>query len=194
MIERSRSGPVTAEQMFARQALRAELVPGWIDALRLKPGGRVLDVGSGPGFVSFMLADHVGPSGLVYAIDRSADFLDYLAVRQNERKIAHIRPIVADAATFDLADLPMDAALIAMVLHHTGEPAGILRNIARLLAPGSRLVIGEFHPEGPCEVGAARERRLPPETVRAWCEGAGLQTIDERRQTPEHYMMVTERV
>ncbi len=185
--------PVTAEQMFARQALRAELVPEWIDALRLKPGDRVLDIGSGPGFVSFILAERVGPSGLVYAVDKSADFLAYLGEMQDQRGIANIRRIVADAATVELTDLPIDAALIAMVLHHTGDPAGILTNAARFLAPGSVVVIGEFHPEGPCEIGVARDRRLSPETIRAWCEDAGLRVIEIRRQTPEHYMLVAER-
>jgi len=194
MTDPSRNTPVTAEQMFARQALRAELVPDWVEALQLNPGARVLDVGSGPGFVSFILADRVGPSGLVYAVDRSADFLAYLAARQDERGIDHIRPIVADAATFDLTDLPMDSALIAMVLHHTADPAGILRNVARFLAPGGRLVIAEFHPEGPCEIGAARERRLSPDTVRAWCDDAGFSTVEVRRQTPEHYMLVAGRL
>ncbi|HTP81391.1 MAG TPA: methyltransferase domain-containing protein, partial [Alphaproteobacteria bacterium] len=122
---------VSWEQVYARQALRAELVPGWIDALRLEPGGRVLEIGAGPGFVSFALAERVGAEGLVYALDRSSAALEYLERLKAERGIAHIRTIVADAATWDGAGCQADSALVTMVLHHTDDPAGILANVAR---------------------------------------------------------------
>src|SRR6516225_10550765 len=59
------------DEVYARQASRAALIPDWLNALQLKPGDRVLEIGAGPGFVSFALADRVGPTGVVYALDRS---------------------------------------------------------------------------------------------------------------------------
>ena len=87
------------DEVYARQANRAALIPDWLNALRLKPGDRVLEIGAGPGFVSFALADRVGPTGVVYALDRSAEALAHLERRQRERGIRHIQRIVADAAT-----------------------------------------------------------------------------------------------
>jgi ubiquinone/menaquinone biosynthesis C-methylase UbiE len=181
------------DEVFARQVKRAGLMNEWMDALRLKPGDRVLDVGAGPGFVSLALADRVGPTGLVYALDRSADALTHLARLQRQRGVSQIQRIVADAAAFRPADLRPDAALITMVLHHADDPIAALHNVALCVPPGAPVVIGEFHPEGPGATGPPREERLAPETVQGWCAEAGLTVLDYRRQTPEHYMLVARR-
>jgi ubiquinone/menaquinone biosynthesis C-methylase UbiE len=184
---------LTWDQVYARQATRAELVGAWVDALRLKSGDRVLDVGAGPGFVSFALAERVGPTGIVYALDRSADALAYLKRLQNERGIAQIQGIVVDVAVLEPTAVQADAALITMVLHHADDPAGILRNVARCIPCGAQAVIGEFHPEGPCTTGPPRAHRLAPETVQDWCAQAGLTVVGQHRQTPEHYMLTAQR-
>ena len=60
---------LTWDEVYARQMQRAELVAEWMDALQLAAGGRVLEVGSGPGYVSLRLAERVGSVGVVYAVD-----------------------------------------------------------------------------------------------------------------------------
>ena len=181
------------DEVYARQVKRAPLVGDWIGALRLTAGDHVLDVGSGPGFVSLALADQVGPTGLVYAVDPAAEAIAYLERLAKERGISNIKAIVADAAKLALASAPIEAALISMVLHHCDDPAGIIRNVARLLSPGRLAVIAEFHPDGPCEQGPPRDHRLAPHQVRMWCETGGFRVTGERRQTPEHYMLLVQR-
>jgi ubiquinone/menaquinone biosynthesis C-methylase UbiE len=181
------------DEVYARQAKRADLAGEWLDALGLGPGDRVLEIGAGPGYMSLILAERVGRDGAVYAVDRSAAALDYLRCLQEDRGIRQIRRIVADAAALAPADLRPNSALITMVLHHADDPAGILRRVARLLPAGSLAVIGEFDPEGPGEVGAPRAHRLAPAQVRAWCEDAGFSVLDHRQQTPEHYMLLVRR-
>ncbi len=184
---------VTWEEVYARQGQRGGLVGDWLDALQLRAGDIVLDVGAGPGFVSFLLAERVGPSGIVYAIDPKADALDYLQRLQRDRGVSNIRSVVADAANVDLDGLHADAALISMVLHHTDDPAGIMRNIARLLKVGGRAVIAEFNPDGPCDHGPPRQERLTSRQIQSWCEAAGFVTLEVKQQTPEHYMLVLQR-
>jgi ubiquinone/menaquinone biosynthesis C-methylase UbiE len=184
---------LTWEQVYARQATRAGLIDAWLDALRLKSGDRVLEVGAGPGFVSFALAERVGPTGTVYALDRSADALAYLKRLQGERGIGQIQGIIADAAMLDPTSVQADAALITMVLHHADDPAGILRNVAGCIPRGGPVVISEFHPEGSCTGGPPREHRLAPERVQDWCAQAGLTAVGQRQQTPEHYMLTAQR-
>jgi ubiquinone/menaquinone biosynthesis C-methylase UbiE len=181
------------DEVYARQAKRADLLPSWLEALQLKQGGRVLDVGAGPGYVSLVLAERVGQAGLVIAIERSPEALAYLERLQTERGISQIRRIVADAATLERAEPGADSALITLVLHHAEDAAGIVRNVYRLLAPEARAVIAEFHPEGPCRLGAPQAHRLQPEQVQAWCESAGFAVLSYDRQTPEHYMFVVQR-
>ena len=184
---------LTWDEVYVRQKQRAFLAADWMDALLLKSGNRVLDVGAGPGFVSFLLAERVGPTGLIYAVDPSAEALAYLKRLQMQQSIANIITIVADVAKLTLPGAQLDAALIAMVLHHTADPSGIIHNVTRLLKPGGRGVIAEFHPDGPCEHGPPRDHRLASRQLQAWCDAAGLLMLDERRQSPEHYMMVMKR-
>ena len=181
------------DEVYERQTLRADLVSDWIEALRLKPGDRVLEIGAGPGFVTFLLAERVGHTGTVYALDRSADALAYLERLQTERGVGQIRRIAVDAAALEPASVQVGSALIAMVLHHADDPAGILRNVARCVPPGAPVVIGEFHPEGPCPSGPPREHRLAPEMIQEWCEQAGLTVVSYQRQTPEHYVLLAQR-
>ena len=185
---------LTWDEVYARQVNRADLVGEWMDALHLKLGNRVLEIGAGPGYVSLVLADRVGPAGVIYAVDRSAEALAHLEFLQKERGITHIRRLVADAAALELANLRPDLALITMVLHHAEDPAGILRSVARLLSPGALAVVAEFHPDGPCEQGPPRSHRLTSEQVQTWCKAAGFLTLSERRQTPEHYMLLVQRI
>jgi ubiquinone/menaquinone biosynthesis C-methylase UbiE len=184
---------LTWDEVYARQVKRASLVSDWMEALHLKTGDRVLEIGSGPGYVSLVLADRVGPTGVVYSIDRSAEALAYLEQLQKKRGVSNIQRLAADAATLELADHRIDSALISMVLHHADDPPGILRNVARLLGPGRLAVVAEFHPDGPCDDGPPPQHRLTPQQVQGWCEAAGFLMLNQRRQTPEHYMVVVQR-
>jgi len=68
---------LTWDEVYARQVLRSELMNDWMDALSLKRGDRVLEIGAGPGYVSLALADRIGPEGIVYAVDHSAENFKY---------------------------------------------------------------------------------------------------------------------
>jgi ubiquinone/menaquinone biosynthesis C-methylase UbiE len=181
------------DEVYTRQESRAALIPDWLDTLRLKSGDRVLEIGAGPGFVSLALADRVGPTGVVYALDQSAEALAHLERRQRERGIRHIHRIVANAGTLQPDGVQVGSALITMVLHHADDPAQILRNVIRFVPPGAPIVIGEFHPDGPCAQGPPQNHRLAPEKVQEWCKKAGLAVVGYQRQSPEHYLVVAQR-
>jgi precorrin-6B methylase 2 len=104
------------DEVYARQMLRSELINDWMDALSLKRGDRVLEIGVGPGYVSLALAERVGPEGIVYAVDRSAEALTYLERLQAERDLGHIQRINSDAATIEPASVQPTSALVTMVL------------------------------------------------------------------------------
>ena len=186
-------GHVTWDEVLRRQMQRSHLVPDWLDALAMGSGMRVLDVGAGPGYVSQQVAVRVGPTGLVLALDRAPEAITYLKRLRDEQGMMQIRPILADADRVNLKDEAVDAALITMMLHHANDPASLLCNVADWLAPGVRAVVAEFDPVGPCTSGPPRGHRVSSEQVRGWCEHAGLDGLEYRQQTPEHYMLLVQR-
>lgn len=186
-------GSTSWETVFARQAQRGALVQEWLAELEVRAGEHVLDIGAGPGYVSVQAAIRVGADGLVLAVDRSADALAYLERQQQTRGIAHIRRIVADATTMDPLDEHVDVVLVTMMLHHVDDPAGLIQHVARLVPEGTRAVVAEFHPDGPCLEGPPRAHRLRPEQVQRWCKYADFLPLRYRRQSPEHYMLLVKR-
>ena len=176
--------------MWQHQRLREPLIGAWLDALTLRAGDRVLDVGAGPGFISLQAARRVGNQGRVYAVDTSAEALAFLEGKQRDEGVPQIERILADGAAVDLAGAAVDAALVTMMLHHAADPAAVLRRVAALLATDGRAVVAEFHPDGPCAIGPPREHRLTPGQVEAWGRAAGLHPMRYLRQSPEQYMFL----
>jgi ubiquinone/menaquinone biosynthesis C-methylase UbiE len=180
-------------KVFARQAMRAPLLEQWFDDLELEPGSRVADLGCGPGYVAMRVAMRVGAAGCVYAIDRSAEALETLDRIRDTNALAQIRTDEADIAALSRLPGPVDAVIAAMMLHHNDHPAALLGRIAELAGPGQPILVAEFHPHGPAEVGPPADVRIGPEELRAAASEAGLTERLYRRQTPEHYLMVMAR-
>lgn len=183
------------DEVFARQQQRAFLLPAWIEALHLGAGNHVLDLGAGPGYVSLQLASCVGPTGLVYAVDRDPAAIAYLQERLRREHITTVRGVVADVVQFSLEDDEqgkVSAALLTMMLHHSDEPAALIGSLARLMPDDARAVIAEFHPDGPAHVGPPRDARFSPEQLQQWCQQADLRVAEYRRQSEEHYMLTVQ--
>ncbi|MER3436579.1 MAG: hypothetical protein C4346_02560 [Chloroflexota bacterium] len=105
---------------------------------------RVLDAGAGTGSVAFLIADLVGPSGSVIAVDRSPDMLATLRRWANEHGYRQIATVEADLNA--LPDLePFGAVVGRLVLMHQPDPTKTLRSLARLVRPGGALAFLEYH-------------------------------------------------
>ncbi len=109
-------------------------------------GMRVLDVGCGPGSVTFLAAELVGPAGSVTGIDRNPAML--AAAR------AHARATGQRAVSFVQADLAgldgeawlepaFDAIIGRLILLHVPDPVALLRALVRHLRPGGVMVFSE---------------------------------------------------
>ncbi|PRW63491.1 methyltransferase [Actinopolyspora mortivallis] len=110
-----------------------------------------LDVGAGAGSVSRMLAECVGPSGRVVALDSDTRFLDRARL-----------PETVEIRTHDLLNDPppaerFDLVHARMTLSHLPEREEVLDQLVELCAPGGRVILSEFDAEG-----ASLAERTPP--------------------------------
>jgi SAM-dependent methyltransferase len=108
-------------------------------------GGAWADIGAGSGAFTLALADLLGPSGEIYAIDRDAG-----ALRQNARAMRRSFPqILAHHLEADFARPlslpPLDGIVMANALHFEREQAALVRRLSDYLRPGGHLVIVEYN-------------------------------------------------
>jgi SAM-dependent methyltransferase len=161
------------QEVWERQRGREADSRAWLDLLGLQPGSCFLDVGSGPGFVSLLAAERVGPKGRVYAMDRSPDALRLLRDRLAERPADNVEPLTAAGDAIPLPDGSASHALLANMLHHNDAPEAILGEVLRVLAPGGAALIVEHDPAGSTANGPPAADRLPATRVQDWLAAAG---------------------
>jgi len=107
-------------------------------------GHTVLDGGCGPVYASFELAEIVGPSGKVVAVDRSRRFLDALRLRSTQHGVTNISAIELDLDGSSFPQLAADAAWVRWVFAFVRHPRELLQKIQRSLKPGGKLVVHEY--------------------------------------------------
>lgn len=120
-----------------------------MEALKLTPGDKVADIGSGTGYFTRRLAKQVGDDGVVYAVDIQQEMLDILADKMKEAGVANYKPVLGDIDDPKLPENTIDLALMVDVYHEFSHPYEMIAAITKSLKPGGRLVWVEYRKEDP---------------------------------------------
>jgi ubiquinone/menaquinone biosynthesis C-methylase UbiE len=112
--------------------------------LRPEPGERILEIGPGTGYYTLDMAEWVGPEGKIEIFDLQQKFLDHTVGRAAEQGLANVIPTRGDATALPCEDDSMDGVVLTAVLGEIPDPVAALREIARVLKPSGRLVVGEL--------------------------------------------------
>lgn len=129
-----------------------------LEALALRPGLVVADVGSGGGYFAFRLAEAVGSNGKVYACDIDTGLNRYVAEQTRERGLDNL--VVVEAAADDphLPE-PVDLLFTSNTVHHFADPAAYFAAARRYLRPGARVAVIDYREEhGSIQEGELVER------------------------------------
>jgi protein-L-isoaspartate O-methyltransferase len=121
-----------------------------VEALGLKRGEIVADVGAGSGYFSWRMARKVGDTGTVYAVEIQQEFLDLLMINMRKRKVGDIvKPVLGNVQDPKLPEAGVDLILLVDVYHEFDYPYEMAQAMIRALKPGGRLVLVEYRGEDP---------------------------------------------
>jgi len=110
----------------------------------VEPGGAALDVCCGTGDLAFELAARVGPAGTVVGCDFSEPMLELARRKAADRGLGQVRFDWADALELPYEDRAFDAVTVGFGARNLSDLDRGLRELARVLKPGGRLVILEI--------------------------------------------------
>ena len=114
------------------------------EALEPHAGERVLEVGPGTGYYSLEAAEWLGAARQLEVLDLQREMLDHTLRRAGERGLGNVTATQGDATRLPYDDASFDAAYLVTVLGEIPDQDAALREVARVLRRGGRLVVGEL--------------------------------------------------
>jgi SAM-dependent methyltransferase len=136
--------PAYAPMLAALHVAHAAELRAMVADLPLRPGDRALDLACGDGAYTLWLAERVGPTGTVTAVDRSPAYLELArAAIEAAPASARIELHLADAVALPFTDGSFDLAWCAQSLFSLSDPLSVLRELGRVTRSGGTVAILE---------------------------------------------------
>ena len=160
-----------------------------VEALKLRPGDTVADIGAGTGYLSWRMAKAVGARGRVYGVDVQQEMLDLLAPKMAERGLTNVLPVLGSIINARLPAQSVDLALMVDVYHEFSHPFEMLQSIVQSLKPEGRLVFVEYRLEDP-QVPIKLVHKMSEAQVRKEAERLPLVWVETLGVLPRQHIVV----
>jgi ubiquinone/menaquinone biosynthesis C-methylase UbiE len=160
-----------------------------LDAIGISTGSTVADIGAGAGYMTWRMAERVGPSGKVYANDIQPRMLDLLRRNMAERKLTNVTPVLGAVDDPKLPRNSIDLVLLVDVYHEFSEPQRMLQHIRESLRTDGRLVLVEYRGEDPA-VPIRPEHKMTVQQVKAELEPEGFRLDHVSEVLPRQHILI----
>lgn len=160
-----------------------------VAALGIQSGMRVADFGAGSGAYALLIAERLGGTGAVYAIDVQRDLLRRIhneALRQGYKNVEVIWADLEVPRASKLADSSIDLVLISNLLFQIPDKAPVLREARRIVKPAGRVALIDWT-ESFGGIGPIEEDVVKKETALELSRKAGLDLEREFAAGAHHY-------
>lgn len=142
----------TTDAELERLAFQHEVWGGktraFLDRIGVKPGARVLDLGCGPGFVTFELAERVGARGEVVALDESPRWIEHVEGEIRRRGVTNVRAVRSRIQEAELVSGSFDLVFARWVLSFLPQPAEVVARLSTALEDGGAFAFQDYNHEG----------------------------------------------
>ena len=160
-----------------------------LDALNLKPGMVVGDVGAGTGYMSLKMAKRVGPTGKVYAEDVQPEMLHRLKQNALAAKLSNVQTVLGGEADPKLPANTLDLILLVDVYHEFSQPQKMLRKMRESLKSDGRLVLLEYRKEDP-SIPIRPEHKMSVQEVKLELEAEGFHLDQVIETLPRQHILI----
>jgi len=160
-----------------------------LDELKIPKGAVVADIGAGVGYMSWRMAERVGPKGKVYANDIQPQMLDLLKKNMQDRHLTNVAPVLGELDDPKLPPGQMDLVLMVDVYHEFTQPQQMLRHIRDSLKPDGRMVLLEYRAEDP-KVPIMPLHKMTVEQVKAEIEPEGFKLDKVIETLPRQHILI----
>lgn len=145
-----------------------------IEALEIPRGATVADLGAGTGHFTWRLAQKVGPTGQIVAVDVQQKMLDLTADAVKQRGLTNVTYVLGTSTSPRLPDRSVDLVFIAYSYHEFSEPEAMMAAIKQTLKPGGRVFVLEFAKESR-SAPASAAHKMSLEEIRSEIEPLGFE-------------------
>ena len=195
LIKKRQIAPVTSVEMadwLNRPEREAEEQPDRVvETLGIPNGGKVVDLGAGTGYFTWRLAQRVGPTGRVIAVDIQQGMLDRLEQIIRDRGVQNVQIVLGEPDDPRIPPGYADLVLLVDVYHELAQPETIMEHVRRGLKPGGRVVVIEYRKEDP-SIPLPPVRKMTVAEVRSELEPLGFRFIESMDFVPTQHIIVFE--
>ena len=163
-----------------------------LEALRIKPGETVCDMGCGNGFYSLRIAQLVGEHGKVIAVDIQREMLEMLKEQAAAERVTNIETIHGTVIDPKLPPESVDLMLMVDVYHEFSHPEQMLAAIRKSLKPTGRVALVEFRAEDP-DVPIKPLHKMSKEQIMKEFPPNGFKLVEEFDKLPWQHLMFFQR-
>jgi SAM-dependent methyltransferase len=160
-----------------------------LDIIGIAKGSTVADVGAGAGYITWRMAERVGPTGKVYANDIQPEMLRLLERNMRQRKLDNVQTVLGALDDPKLPANAIDLIILVDVYHEFGEPQKMLRGMREALKPDGRLVLLEYRGEDP-NVPIRPEHKMTVAQVKAELEPEGFRLDKLDDALPRQHILI----
>ncbi len=181
--------------VLAQQAVETK----WIfEAIGVKEGATICEIGAGDGELTIDAAKIVGASGRIYSSELGEERVKTLRRKVADSGLQQITVVDGSVDRTNFPDATCDGVFMRNVYHHFADPPTMNASILTALKPGGRLAIVDFSPPKeeaptPAERGKDGMHGVKAETVAKEGAGAGFESVSTKPGNNRWFLVVMQK-